>query len=484
MQQDKAHVAAIKIEQVLIPPVKHPIKAARLLYSAPTYILRGPIYLIFIILFVAFIYSFWAKKDMLVIAPLMLDRESTTIEAIGSGLVQNVLVAKDQFVRIGEPLLEIQEQTRISMNPEQDTLKSKLYSLQKEFDKVEDEYNHQMSQIELDLNNLSSSKEVDQTAKEGRVKQIKAQLKTVKRSQVTAQRALNTSIRAAKDLDEDYQLAKKQLQRSRLLFDNRDMTATQFEVIEKKERKARRVVLDAKANIRDAETKISDIETNIAGIRVSLHTAETQLKKLLDRSNKEKMKRELAQLKQRKKRDLTRLREQIGGVNKRIKDSGNLVEGVSFQENVTSYSSTFNGLITDIHVKKGQIVGLGASLVTIVKESAPLEGRILVHNQDIGRMQWGQSTKIKYFAYPYQEWGIRKGKISAISTKPSGIKGHESEYIVRVALLNEMISKPGIKPKVLEIGLEGIAEIKTGEKRIIELLFSPISKFFTEPEED
>jgi len=484
MPQDKAHVSAIKVEQVLIPPVRHPIKAARLLYSAPTYILRGPIYLIFIILFVALIYSFWAKKDMLVIAPLILERESTTVEAIGSGLVQNVLVSKDQFVRIGEPLLVIQEQTRISMNPEQETLKSKLYTLQKEYDKIDDEYGHQISQIELDLNNLSSNTQADRIAKEGRVAQIKAQLKTAQRSQITAQRALNTAVRAAKDLDKDYQLAKKQLDRAKVLFDNRDMTATQFESIEKKERKAWRTVLDAKANIRDAETKISDIETQIAGIRVSLHTAETQLKKLLDLSNKDKLERELAQLNDRRKRDLTRISEQMGGVNKRIKESENLVAGVTFQENVTNYSSNFAGLITDIHVRKGQIVGLGAPLVTIVKESAPLEGRILVHNQDIGRLVWGQQVQIKYFAYPYQEWGIRKGKISAISTKPSGIKGHESKYIVRTALFQESIVKPGMQPRLLEIGLEGMAEIKTGEKRIIELLFSPVSKFFTDPDED
>ena len=51
-------------------------------------------------------------------------------------------------------------------------------------------------------------------------------------------------------------------------------------------------------------------------------------------------------------------------------------------------------------------------------------------------------------------------------------------YVVTVALSTEQIAKRGEKPKNLEIGLEGIAEIKTGSKRMIEMLFSPVSRFF------
>jgi hypothetical protein len=55
--------------------------------------------------------------------------------------------------------------------------------------------------------------------------------------------------------------------------------------------------------------------------------------------------------------------------------------------------------------------------------------------------------------------------------------------MVRVALHSETIAKRNERPKQLEIGLEGVAEVKTGQKRFIELLFSPISRFFTNPEE-
>jgi len=152
------------------------------------------------------------------------------------------------------------------------------------------------------------------------------------------------------------------------------------------------------------------------------------------------------------------------------------VAGVQFTENKTEYRSQFDGLITDVYVSKSQVIGAGAKLVTMVKESAPLEAQALVENKDIGNLKKGQPVKIKYFAYPYQEYGIQEGVIIEIAKKPSA--EYEGKYPIRIALKSETIAKPGDRPKKLEIGLEGTAEIKTGEKRLIELVFSPLSKFF------
>ena len=42
--------------------MRHTIKSSKLLYSAPDYILRAPIYLIFAITLTALFYSFWRKR--------------------------------------------------------------------------------------------------------------------------------------------------------------------------------------------------------------------------------------------------------------------------------------------------------------------------------------------------------------------------------------------------------------------------------------
>jgi hypothetical protein len=52
-----------------------------------------------------------------------------------------------------------------------------------------------------------------------------------------------------------------------------------------------------------------------------------------------------------------------------------------------------------------------------------------------------------------------------------------------VALNGEFIKRNKSKRRNLEIGLEGSAEILTGSKRLIEVMFSPVSKFFENEEE-
>jgi hemolysin D len=116
-----------------------------------------------------------------------------------------------------------------------------------------------------------------------------------------------------------------------------------------------------------------------------------------------------------------------------------------------------------------------------VRNTAPLEAHVMVQNKDIGKIKRGQQVQIKYFAYPYQEYGIQHGVIADIATKPSG---PNSMYLITVALeLETITARASTISKDLEIGLEGIGEVKTGEKRFIELFFAPASRFFQVAEE-
>jgi len=47
-----------------------------------------------------------------------------------------------------------------------------------------------------------------------------------------------------------------------------------------------------------------------------------------------------------------------------------------------------------------------------------------------------------------------------------------------VALDRETVTGPNGVMRSLEIGIEGYAQIKTGEKRFLEILFAPSSRFF------
>jgi len=438
----------VQVEQVLIQPVRHTIAASRLLYTPPSFILRGPLWLMFIITFSAIGYSVWGRKDELVQAPMRLQRESTTIQSLGSGIVVDLPAQQNSYVKYNDLLVAVQEQTRLSSESERAAMQQKRSNLEQQLSKTQDEYENSIATLQRQIADYDVNSATQKTAAEGKIKQIEQQLAVARRTLAVQQDQLIT--------------LQKQFNRKKQLYSTHDITITEYEASQDQ------VFAQQKA--------VDDARSQIASIQVSLTTAQNELTQSAQLKSKEQLQAELAQQKQRRDRDVSQIQDQIKDINNRLEESKKLVAGVQFTENKTEYRSQFDGLITDVYVNKGQVIGAGAKLVTMVKESAPLEAQALVENKDIGHLKKGQPVKLKYFAYPYQEYGIQEGVIVEIAKKPS--EEYQGKYPIRIALKKETIAKPGDRPKRLEIGLEGTAEIKTGEKRLIELVFSPLSKFF------
>lgn len=445
---------AVKITPAPAAPSKHPIKAARLLYNTPSYILRGPIYLIFVILFFGILYAFWATKDVLVVAPLALQKDSFTIQATGEGTVSEINVKTNTFVSSGDPVAMIQEQTRPFDDAQRGAFENRQLDLEKELRKVESEYDNSIQQLKYELQDVTGNREARIAELEGQIAILNQQLATSNNAVRVAEAALG--------------IANRQYQTTEQLFSSRDVTVSQRDAALEKLTIMQKAVFDAKARVSETSSQLT--------------TAKFELSKFTDLRQRDKLASELAQREKQRKRDTTKLQEEIDSIEKRLNEAGNQ-EGVTYVETNAVYTSFFDGVITKVHVARGQIIPAGAPLVTLVRESASLEGHAFVENKDIGHLKRGQEVKIKYFAYPYQEYGIATGLISDIATTPSGPPGKESQYLVKIVLRDENIRKLGGKPKPLEIGLEGVAEIKTGDKRFVEILFSPISKFFA-PEEE
>lgn len=446
---------AVHIQPLLTVPTRYPIRVAKLLFTPPPMVLRGPIYMVFIILFSSLVYAFLAKKDLLVTAPLVLKKDSFTVQATGGGVVTEITAKENSFVKSGDRLAVIQEQVRPLDNAQRHTFEQRRLDLEREYRKVNSEYNNKIQQLEYDLANFSSTRATKTKQLEGHVAIVTKQLATAR-----------NAIKAAEG---SRAIASRQYYAINKLFATRDVTITQRDAALGELNAAQKMVFDARA--RESETAIQ------------LETMRAELQKYKGLQELDKIKRERAQRKVQRKRDLERLKEEIQSLVKRLNEAVN-AEGMTLIDNKANYSSVFDGLVTKVHVEKGQMIAPGAPLVSLVRESAALEAHAFVDNKDIGHLRRSQEVKLKYFAYPYQEYGIAEGLIADIATIATvapgsdGIPDQASKYIVKIVLEGETISKPGEPPKQLQIGLEGIAEIKTGEKRFIELLFSPMSRFF------
>ncbi|MBI1321197.1 MAG: HlyD family efflux transporter periplasmic adaptor subunit [Candidatus Hydrogenedens sp.] len=452
----KTATAQVKSPSTANPQVRHPIKAAALLYSAPGFILRGPIYVMIISLVAMLIYSIIATMDNLVVAPLKLQRQTVTIQAIGGGLIDSLEVGENGVVRTGTRLAVIQEKIRAAATPEQEAIDRQTHDYQERLAALTRDYDHARRQLESQLAELEAKQATGVGALENKIGQLHNQLARAGRAKASAEQDLGT--------------ARSNLARLQPLCRSRDIPVTQCE--------------QAEQRVNDLKRAVDNAQTEIENADLSLRTAQHDLAQLRDPSTADRLQADIDKTATDYDTQKGQLEERIRDLNLRRIEAQTLVPGVHYEGDKAIYTSPVDdGIVTTVQVQRGQLVEAGKPVVTIVRTNAPLMARVLVQNKDIGQLKIGQNVQLKYFAYPFQEYGIQTGSIDKISKRPSTQPGEESLYVVDVALASETIRGRTGVDRPLEIGLQGIAEIKTGERRFIELLFAPAQKFFqAEPE--
>jgi multidrug resistance efflux pump len=429
---------------------RHPLKAATLLYSAPNPVFRGPVYFLFFTLIGMLIYSGYATKDTVVEAPLKLQRQAMVIQAVSGGLVESVEVGENSPVFVSDPLATIQEKIRAATTPEQEALQRQIGGLQHQEREAAKEAEFRLSQMELDRLNLSQRRATEQGAIDNRIRQIEIQLQITQRNRG--------------GIEEDLGSARHDLGVKQQLFAMRDIPQVELQ--------------RAQNRVSELQRALTNADADIQNVRLALENARGDRAQIAETFSQSRLENEIENFKRARQRDQGLIRERIAELNKRLLESRTLVPGVRYDDDKALYTSIVDGVVTNVHIQRGTIINPGTPLFTMVRNTAPLEAHIMIQNRDIGKIRRGQKVQIKYFAYPAQDYGPQSGVITEISAKPSGEPGKPSLYLVNVALERETVTGLNGVKRTLEIGLEGFAQIKTGEKRFLEILFAPSSRFF------
>ncbi|HEY0685289.1 MAG TPA: HlyD family type I secretion periplasmic adaptor subunit [Steroidobacter sp.] len=143
---------------------------------------------------------------------------------------------------------------------------------------------------------------------------------------------------------------------------------------------------------------------------------------------------------------------------------------------LTVLTSPIDGVVTQLAVHTiGAVVKPADALLAIVPKDEQLLVEAMVLNKDIGFVREGQPAEVKLEAFPFTRYGVINGTIERISR--DSIE-HEELGLVFPCLVTLSASQIDVGDKLvaLEPGFAASAEIKTGERRIIEFLLSPLSR--------
>lgn len=142
----------------------------------------------------------------------------------------------------------------------------------------------------------------------------------------------------------------------------------------------------------------------------------------------------------------------------------------------------------------GGVVQPAQTLMIIVPDNANPVVEARIQNKDIGFIREGQPVRVKIEAYPFTDYGVVPGVVESISRdavdtgESSGTEQRDRNgrtvqlglvYTTRIRLLRRNVRVDG-RDRPIGLGLAVQAEIKTGDRRVVQYVMSPITQALDE----
>lgn len=146
------------------------------------------------------------------------------------------------------------------------------------------------------------------------------------------------------------------------------------------------------------------------------------------------------------------------------------------REKLTTLTAPVAGKVQQLAIHTaGGVVTEAQALMVIVPEGAPVTAEVTLDNKDIGFVNAGQTAEIKLETFPYTRYGTIAATVTRVSADAVNDEKRGALFPVTLAMAVNQINIDG-KPIRLAPGMNVTAEIKTGKRRVIEYLLSPVQR--------
>ncbi|MFN7399828.1 MAG: HlyD family efflux transporter periplasmic adaptor subunit [Sandaracinobacter sp.] len=126
----------------------------------------------------------------------------------------------------------------------------------------------------------------------------------------------------------------------------------------------------------------------------------------------------------------------------------------------------------DVHTIGG-VIEATKPLMTVVPSRGGLEVEARILNKDVGFVRVGQEAAVKLEAFPFTRFGSVPGRVKSISRDAVQDKELGLVYMTTIILDRSYVDADG-RRIALSPGLSATVDVRTGTRRIISYLLSPL----------
>ena len=247
--------------------------------------------------------------------------------------------------------------------------------------------------------------------------------------------------------------------KNRILLKNEaDKIKTQLAVIDDQ-------IIQAKA---EKETEQIQYEENLNVQKKTLAEIEAKLQVLATQKEQEKLNF---------KNDVLYRLQEASNKEKLLKDE---YANAQWIDGLTTIKAPADGIILEMEIHTvGGVVTPAQTLMKLVPSDSVLEVEAMVLNKDVGFVKEGQDVSIKIDSFPYTRYGTINGKLAHLSRDAVENEQLGLVYIARISMEKDFVRVED-KDVRLSAGMNTSAEIKTGRRRLIEIILTPFMEYASE----
>ncbi|NBD18556.1 MAG: HlyD family type I secretion periplasmic adaptor subunit [Cyanobacteria bacterium] len=258
----------------------------------------------------------------------------------------------------------------------------------------------------------------------------------------------------------------------------RQLQAIQLEVSQNQKRVKRLKPLQQNGAISQeylfqAQQSLQRSRMKLIRIQNEVKTAQQEIKRLQVNLSQAKDKKKQLQLEAQQK--IQQLQISINQLKGKIENTKHELAITKNKQKETLLKSPINGTVLSLNLQNiGQVIKPGQTIAELAPQNNPLVLDAAVPAQEAGFLEKGMSVKIKFNAYPYQDYGVIEGNVLSISPN-SHTNKKGTFYQVEIGLDRNYIKHNQEKIK-FKAGQSANAEIIIRRRRIANVIFDPIKK--------
>ena len=257
--------------------------------------------------------------------------------------------------------------------------------------------------------------------------------------------------------------------------------------------------IEERVNIRKA---LSEYSSRLQYYEILQQLTESQQERLVQKSHLKEAKAAVAAIIETRGQTNAEYRRTLfGELTEAERKAGGLAADLSKAEQRTKLqqlTAPVSGVVQQLSIHTvGGVVTPAQSLAVVVPSDSKLEIEAMVSNRDVGFVHAGDEVEVKVDTFDFTRYGLLHGRVLNISsdaivrdnpndksnekqagstTTTSDLNGQELTYAARISVDRTQMQVEDKKVN-LSPGMAVTAEIKTGSRRIISYLLSPLVRY-------